>query len=298
MEKTINSYSFLAIGKTAESTEQVEFKRYVGLASSFVKAVNPTKKELDEFFGFESQNEPEYIKDTDNGKEAYVTFLIETDPSQNNNISLKSRAMFTLRLTPAYNRDNTKVQVLDQYGNYTWADIEDAKNGKVLEGQKIDSTYRMACVGECDLIAFLKAYLVVPEAFDFVNGVWTKKANAGEGVFTLEHLKDYFKGDFSELREALALQPNNKVKLLYGVRTNDEGKQYQAVCTKGDMVLRNSAGSKAVERLAKNLADAKARGSYANTDFRVCELQEWTVEPTNLEAAPAEDNSGSDLPWD
>ena len=43
-----NSYSFLAIGKTQESKEAQEFKKYVGVGSSFVVAVNPTKKKLEE----------------------------------------------------------------------------------------------------------------------------------------------------------------------------------------------------------------------------------------------------------
>ena len=294
--------SFLAIGKTQESKEAGEssFKRYVGLGSTYVKGVQPTKKEIDEFFGFESQAEPEYVKDTDNGKEVHITFLLQTDPEANNGIELKSRAMFTLRLAPAYNRDQTKVQVIDQYGNYTWANTEDAKAGKALVGangnpQKIDTKYRMACVGECDLVAFLKKYLCVADAFNYVNGQWIKKDNANECVFGLENIKDYFKGDFKELKDALSLQPNNKIKLLYGVRTTDEGKQYQAVCTRGELILSNSANANAVTRLEKDLVNAKQNGAYQNIDYRVCELQEWTVEPTNLEK-PA-DTSG-DMPFD
>jgi len=301
------SKSFLAIGKTQESKEAGEssFKRYVGLGSTFVKGVQPTKKEIDDFFGFESQAEPEYVKDTDNGKEVHITFLLQTDPEANNGIELKSRAMFTLRLTPDYNRDQTKVRVLDQYGNYTWANVEDAKAGKALVGangnpQKIDTKYRMACVGECDLVAFLKKYLWVQDAFNYVNGTWMKKEDADDHKFALENIKDYFKGDFKELKEALSLQPNNKVKLLYGVRTTDEGKQYQAVCTRGELILRNSAGVNALAKLERDLANAKNNGAYQNTDYKVQELQEWTVEPTNLEQAPASADSGSssELPWE
>ena len=306
------SKSFLAIGKTQESKEAGEssFKRYVGLGSTFVKGVQPTKKEIDDFFGFESQAEPEYVKDTDNGKEVHITFLLQTDPEANNGIELKSRAMFTLRLTPDYNRDQTKVRVLDQYGNYTWANVEDAKAGKALVGangnpQKIDTKYRMACVGECDLVAFLKKYLCVADAFNYVNGQWVKKDNADECVFGLENIKDYFKGDFKELKEAISLQPNNKVKLLYGVRTTDEGKQYQAVCTRGELILNNSANANAVTRLEKDLVNAKQNGAYQNIDYRVCELQEWTVEPTNLEKPadasgdlPFGDPSDGKLPWE
>lgn len=301
---TINSYSFLAIGKTQESTEAQEFKRYIGIGSSFVVAVNPTKKELEDIFGREMANEPEYVVDTDNGKEARITFVVKTDPGANNGIEMINRVMFTLRNAPAYNRDETKVQVIDKYGNTTWANTEDAKAGKKLYSStgkelKIDASYRMACVGEADLIGFLKPYLCVGDVFNYVNGAWVLKSNAEDYLFGLEHIKDYFSGDFSEIKDAIALQPNNKVKLLYGIRTTDEGKQYQSVATRNGMVLPNSAGSKALERLEKELNNAKANGSYASTEFRVQELAEYTVEPTNLEATPTEGSeSAGEMPWD
>lgn len=295
--------SFLAIGKTQESTEGGEgFKRYVGVGSSYVLAVNPKKDKLDELMGFEGQNEPEYVKEGENGKEAHIHFIVRTDPGANNGIEITNRLMFTMRLAPAYNRDETKVQVIDNYGNHTWMNAEDAKAGKpamLPDGNpnKIDTKYRMACIGECDLVDFLKAYLCVPDAFNYVNGVWTKKENAEDGKFFLEHIKDYFTGNFSELQDAIAMQPNNKVKLLYGVRTN-EGKQYQAIAARGELILPNAAGMKGITRLERNLANAKQNGAYATTDFRVQELQEYTVEPTNLDK-PAEDSgSSSDMPWD
>ena len=295
------SYCFLVIGKTAESKEAGEsFKRYIGLASSRVLAVNPDKKILDELMGFESQNAPEYVVDTDHGKEVRIHFIVRTDPEVNNGIEITNRLMFTLRNAPAYNRDETKVQVIDQYGNHTWMNTDDAKAKKPAmsaEGKplRIDTSYRMACVGECDLVDFLKAYLCVQDVFNYVNGTWVKKENPDDYKFGLEHIKDYFAGDFTELREALAIQPNNKVKLLYGVRTN-EGKQYQVVASRGDLILRNSAGSNAIAKLEKDLINIKQNGGYNTTDFKVQELQEYTVEPTNLEK-PVEDTS-SEMPWD
>ena len=305
---TTNSYVFLTIGKTQESTETQEFKRYVGVGSSFVLAVNPSKKELEDLYGHEVANDPEYVVDTDNGREAHITFIVKTDPAVNNGISIVNRLMFTLRNAPAYSSDQTKVQVVDKYGNSTWGNAEDVKAGcKLISGsgkeQKIDDKYRIACVGEADLLDFLKTYLCVGDAFNYVNGSWVKKDNADDFVFGLEHIKDYFSGDFSELREALALQPNNKVKLLYGVRTTDDGKQYQTIASRNGMILRNSAGSNALLRLEKNLQNAKDRGSYANTDFRVQELAEYTVTPTDLSSAPVSSSHGSEeslgeMPWD
>ena len=299
------SYSFLAIGKTQESKEATEFKRYVGVGSSFVVAVNPTKEELEAIYGREQANDPEYVVDTDNGKEAHITFVVKTDPAVNNGIEIINRAMFTLRNAPAYNRDQTKVQVIDKYGNTTWADTEVAKaKGKILTANgndaKIAPDYRMACVGEADLIEFLKPYLGVGDAFNYINGSWVlKNDNLDDYLFGLEHIKDYFTGDFSELKEALALQPNNKVKLLYGVRTADDGKQYQTVVVRHGFVLPNYAGSKTFERLEKELARAKDNGSFASTELRVQELAEYNVAPTDLNSAPVADTtSGGDMPWD
>lgn len=307
MSKINKAYCFLAIGKTQESKETQEFKKYVGVASSFVVAVNPTKKELEDIYGREMANDPEYVVDTDNGKEARIRFIVKTDPKTNNDIEIINNVMFTLRNTPAYNKANTKVQVIDKYGNTTWANVEDAKAGKHLVSDngnelKIDSSYRMACVGEADLITFLKVYLGVGEAFNYVNGSWVKKDNADDYLFSLEHIKDYFKGDFSEIKEAIALQPNNKIKLLYGVRTTDEGKQYQTVATRSTMFLHNNAGSKSYEKLEKELANAKDNGAYSTTEFKVQELAEYNVEPTDLsttsEESTADTSASSDMPWD
>lgn len=294
-----DNYLFLTIGKTKESSETQEFKRYIGIASSYVLAVNPKKEKLDELTGFDNK-EPEYIKDGDDGKEVHIHFIVKTDPEASNGIELVTRLMFVLKGVPAYNRDKTKAQVIDNFGNTTWVPIEDAKAGKKLlnpDGtpKKIGDTYRIAAQGEADLVAFLKKYLCVGDAFKYENGVWSEKENADEFVFGLEHIKDYFKGDFSELREALALQPNNKVKLLYGVRTADDGKQYQAVASKGDLIMGNNAGSKAYDKVETRLNELKAQGSYPTTEFKIQPLAEYTVEATNLSTPKeAEDD---EMPW-
>jgi hypothetical protein len=173
-----------------------------------------------------------------------------------------------------------------------------SSNGKEL---KIANKYRMACRGEADLVAFLKTYLCVDDAFNYVNGTWTLKDNADDYKFALEHISDYFKGDFSEVKDAIALQPNNKIKLLYGVHTTDEGKQYQTIATKDRLILRNSAGSKAFEKAEKELVNIKQGGGYATTEFKVQKLAEYNVQATDLNNAPADTTStGSedeDLPW-
>ena len=296
---TVN-FTMLAIGKTQESKEPQSFTRYIGMASSYVLAVNPGKKKLDELLGFESQAEPEYIKEDEQGKYLNLTFIVRTDPESNNGIEITNRATITLRPKPAYNRDQTKVQVLDQYGNYAWVDTEIAKaGGKVENIQKLDN-YHIACVGECALVEFLKMYLGVPEAYDYINGSWIKKENHKDGIFYLEHLKDYFNGNIQEIKDAINLQPNNKIKLLYGVRTTEEGKQYQTVCTREKLMAYNAAGSKTEAKIERELTRIKEAGGMPTTEYKVQPLQEYTVQPSNLSnAAPDSSSSTEDdeLPW-
>lgn len=300
------NYCFLTIGKTSQSTESQQVKRYIGLGSSYIKAVNPDKKTLDSIMGFESQKEPEYVKEDEKGKMAFITFITATDPEQCNGIDFKSRLTFILRNSPAYNRDKTKVQVIDIYGNSTWANVEDAKEGKKLlsasgKELRIASKYRMACEGEADLVAFLKDYLVIDSSFNYVNGSWVLKDNADDYLFGLDHIKDYFNGNFSELKDAVKLQPNNKVKLLYGVRNTDKG-QYQTIATREGLFLRNSAGDRAVAKLENALNDAKNNGAFPSTEFKVQPLQEFEIKATDLSQTNNDPlNSGveasDDNPW-
>lgn len=294
------SFSFLTVGKTSESTESGNsFKRYIGQASCHVLAVNPDAKKLEEIYGREMPV-PEYTGERDGVKFVRIDMILKTDPETNNGIDTIARATFFLRNEPAINREGTRQQVIDIYGNTTYGDIEDVKAKKPLltangNPAKIGPNYRPTCAGEADLVAFLKAYLVVPESFIYPNGKWELGPKADDGKFSLDNIKDYFNGDVKEVRDAIAMQPNNKVKLLFGVRTNpDDNKQYQDVCTRGDMILPNY--SNAVDRLEKRLADAKAAGSWPNTEYKVCALQEYQVEASDLNSV-AEDSSSA-MPWD
>lgn len=296
----MNSYSFLAIGKTHEVKESADSKRYIGVASSYVVAVNPTKKELEAIYGHEIANEPVYVKEDAKVPTVRIDFIVKTDPELNNGIEVINHASMLLTNEPAYNTDKTKVQVIDEYGNSTWALVEDAKMNKKIQHNghdaKIAPNYRMACRGEADLVDFLHNYLGVEDAFNYTNDSWAlKDGNLDDYKFSLEHIKDYFRGDVSELKEALTLQPNNKIKLLYGIRTTENG-QYQSVCTRNGMTLRNNATSKGLARLEKQVAAMNS----TNTEYKVCPLQEYVQEATNLNTPVESASAGSEseMPWD
>jgi len=298
----MHNYTFLAIGKTHESTESQEFKKYVGVGSSYVLAVNPDKKQLEAIYGHEIANEPEYTKSDGDVPSVRIDFIVKTDPEQCNGIEVINKAAIFLYDEVAYNKDKTKVQVIDRYGNSTWAAVEDAKmNKKLLTASgreaKIALDYHMARRGEADLVDFLKTYLNIEDAFNYIDGSWVLKEDPQDYEFRLEHIKDYFKGDVSEIREAIALMPKNKVKLLYGVTTSDKG-QFQAICVRNGFILRNSASSKALQRLETQLLNSKNAGSFSNIEYKICPLQEYSIKPTDLSSAPTSSEMADDgLPW-
>lgn len=112
---------------------------------------------------------------------------------------------------------------------------------------------------------------------------------------SLEHIDDYFKGNFKELSDILALQPNNKVKVLFGVRNTDDGKQYQTAYTR--MFLKNNVTD--YSRIDKDLQEAKNNGAMPTSEFEVSDLHEYVVAPTNFSGndAPFPPASSATTPW-
>ena len=135
----------------------------------------------------------------------------------------------------------------------------------------------------------------------YVNNTWVMVDNPEDCEARLENIAEYFKGNFKELKDVIALQPNNKVKVLFGVSTTDDNKQYQAVYNQ--MFLKNNITD--YSKLDENLQGSKAAGAYPTTEFIVGDLKEYDVESTDLSNSgtsgdmpfPPSDNAGG-TPWD
>lgn len=285
---------FMAFAKGAESTEGTSIDRYTGVAPVTIVGFNPTKDELEKLYNTSLDNAPEYVGEMEsNGNKvpyARVTFLVKPDPEKTGmDISPISMALF-IRKEYKFNSDGTKVRVIDEYGNSGWATKEQcqahaqlmSKAGKPL---KISPNYRPAYVGEIELTEFIKAFLNIPDAYEYVNETWQLKKDAELGIARFEHIDNLFKGDFSEVTEAIAYQPDNKVKVLFGVRKNDEGKMYQTFYK--EMFLKNSVND--YSKLDKDVQERKNSGAYPTTDFEVGNFKVYNVSATNLADAPAGD---------
>lgn len=299
--KKVNK-AFMAFAAGRESTEGGTVKRYIGVAPVTILAVNPDKALLGKLYNTEIENTPEYLGESEVGPEGdrhkvpqvRIDFIVKTDSERCGGIDLTSRISFFISKEVRYNRDATKVQVINKYGETTWLPIEDAKAGRIPETLSWfePADFRPAYIGEQELTSFIKTYLGIPnKSYRKPNGEVVELADKSEAEARLDKIADYFRGDFKELEEVIKLQSKNKIKCMFGVRTADDGKQYQAIYNQ--MFVSNRVTD--YSRLDKDLQDRKANGAYPSTEFSTCPLKEYTVESTNFSATQADNSS---LPMD
>lgn len=294
----------MAFASGKETVESV-IKRYIGVAPVFVLSVNPNKAESEKLFNTTMEEAPNYVGEIEVGEDkhkvlnARINFVVKPDPDKvGMDVAPISMSLF-LRNEYKYNRDNTKVQVIDKYGRTAWVTVEQAKNHEIpiyKNGPaRIDKDYRPAYVGEEEIVNFLKCYLGIPnvDVYNSNTGTWGTHDKPEDCEAGLECIANYFKGDFSELKDIINLQPKNKVKVLFGVRTTDDNKQYQAVFTQE--FLRN--GARDYSKLDKAVQEAKERGAYQTTEFCVCDFKEYTVESTDFSSTTVDSMPFGEAPW-
>lgn len=324
--------------KANASAQGASFKNYVGVGSFRVLGVNPTKEEMEKFFGRSFEKEPEYLKDMvdsmDNNKpykQLRVTYLIQADPAEDidprNKASRECNAALTepfkgtitffIDSRYSFNKDKTKVQVIDKYGRTAWVTVEQAKNHQIpvySNGPaKIDADYRPTYRNEEDLLKFITDYLnITPlETYNSNTGQWMVNPHPEDCEQGLYHIKEYFTGNISELKEHCGYMPDNRLKLLVGVKTDDQGRQFSTVYTR--MTMRNGAKSYArfkdsVEGNAQYLngtvfTDA-ADGSITNIHEYVEDTKETNLNSASAssddpfaQAAALPENDADDLPF-
>lgn len=283
----------IKVGK--ESVEGV-FKLYKGVAAFNIVAVNPTKKELEELQGRSIENEPEYKGKTDDGVDTMrVVFYAKTNPDAkvNNGIELLLPISFMLTKSTRVGQTSGKIQVIDKYGRTAWA-TKDELNSKTIPQYangpaNIDKNYRAIYQGEEQLVNFLIQWLNIPNPADYKDGKWVMKANPEDSEVDL-NMEALFKGDVTELKDLIKLAPNFLVKAAVGIRTTDEGKQYQAVFTR--MFVKNAVTN--YSKLDAAITEFQSNGGAANVEYSVEPLHENTVEATKFEAK----ESTGEMPFD
>ena len=197
-----------------------------------------------------------------------------------------------------FNKDKSKVQVIDKYGRTAWVTIEQAKNHQIpvySNGPaKLDKEYRPAYRGEDELLSFITNWLnITPiDSFNKNTGEWMTNPHPEDCEAGLYKIQNYFKGDISELKEHCAMMPFNRVKLCVGVRTDNEGKQYGTVYTRE--TLRNGSNSytrikDSIQGNAQYLSDTVFTDDPAGIITNIHEYKENVKESDLSKPAAADD---------
>jgi hypothetical protein len=107
-------------------------------------------------------------------------------------------------------------------------------------------------------------------------------------------MDDYFKGDLSELREILAYQPDNRVKVVLGIRTSSNGNQYQAAYTKQWIKLGTSNYKSIIKAIEDAEKVARDNGREPSTQYVVGALEEVSLKATNYTSQTSQSSSSDD----
>ena len=286
-----NNFVFMAFAKGQTSLEPTIAPKYIGVAPVSILAVNPNKATLEKIYNRTFEEEPNYITETTDATgevipSVRINFVVKTDSERTNSIDMTTNVSFFLQKRYQQGSQSGKYKIIDKYGRTAWAtkEVIEAKQIPMYTNgpANIDKDYRPCYVGEEELTNFLKNYMNIPNIQVYLNGSWVNnpKVNPLDCEARLEHIEDYFKGNFKELSDIINYQPNNKVKVLFGIRTSNEGRLYQSVYTQ--MTLKNSITD--YSNLERDLQERKQRGWGSNQEFEVCDLKEYSVIPSNVEA--------------
>lgn len=276
--------------KIGNKSEEGVYKLYKGIAALNVVAVNPNKAQLEKITGRSVDEEPVYLGKDDEGNDTVrVTVYAKTAPEAkvNNGIDLNVSFSFILTKATRVGQASGKTQIIDKFGRTAWATSTDLANKAIpvyASGPaNIAPDYRPAARGEEALVNFLIKWLNIPAPANYKDGKWVMKDNTEDSEVSL-NLNKLFAGDVSEISSLVEPAAEFAVKAAVGIRTTDDGKQYQAVFTRE--FAKNSVTD--YSKLDAAIMEFKNAGGAPNTEFDCTHLHENVVESTVFAAPKTE----------
>lgn len=285
--------AFMGFSTGSDATaETTVFSKYYGVAPVSVLAINPTKEELQKILNLEEVKEQNYISKLNiNNKEIdtiRITFWVKVDKDKTpSGYPLISNVSFRLQNTPRMNKDGSKVQMIDKYGDTSWMLVEEVKNKTFVLNEKMlfsGEDMRPAYVGEEDLTNFIKAYLGIPlRATLSQDNVWMPIKDPSKAYARFTNIQSFFGGNVKEIKDAISQQPNNLVYACFGVKTTEENKMYQVILPSLFFFVKKFS-DKSRKFLQKRIDDLHAVGMFADTVFSSEDLSIYEIKPTVFSA--------------
>jgi len=273
--------------------EFFDIRKYIGVASINILAVNPDNEKLRKY-GWqipEDADEPKYIitREDASGKttrSSRISFLVQIQDIEDKPVIALN---FFCRPDVMVNKDNTKCKIIDEYGRTAWATKDDIKGRRIpvyKDGNpaNISTPYRMCHFGEEELVSFLFKYLnITPlQIFDKARNQWTPTKNPGR--LTIDNWNAVCDANVREIATYLASQPENRVKVVLGVRTTDENRSYQTFLNTGFIgngarADINTGEYTTARKLIDKYFENRDQSSYI---FDAKPVKEWKVEASEV----------------
>lgn len=259
------------IKKTTENSSL--FSRYIGYGPVTVVAINPNKQELIDM-GFKAEEEPVYTQKDENGvKMAFIDVYFQKAITASDTLefSMPIKHRFFLKLKQITSK-NGSVLCINNYGTSTFIPIEHAKLKTVPEKLSWFKTpYMVACEGQREFTEFLRAFFGIPNlTYKNKKGVIVTIDNPSDAEVGLDKWGQLFDGDFSEIK-CIKDFPDNKLRVLFGVKTTEDNKVYQQVFNQYFGKINNTSTT----QLEKQLSEAIEAGRYAGVTFSLEPIQEY-----------------------
>lgn len=258
----------MAWGGAKETAQQVtEFNKYTGILPVSIIALNPNKAELSKILGRDIEEEPSYIIDSKDGKPKTLRIELFVKPAgvEFEGIQFMNRINYFIRMEIMRNKDKTKVQVINKYGQTAWITNEQF-DAKEAPSTSFAMPYRAALSGEAEFVEAIRIYFDVKRPDVYKDGAWELRPAVElkdcEGELDDSMLKKMARGDFSDLQKLVKAYPNNRIKYFFGVKIY-EGKEYQTACTRVPI----APNARNLTRYFERLKYLMGTPSYQNTSF-------------------------------
>lgn len=290
--------------KQPSGGEFADIKKYIGVASVNIVAINPNNEKLRQY-GWNipaDAPDPEYVKTIEkDGKQQKMTrirFLVQIQDLED-----KPVTYMDFLCKPEFSQNNPaddkpkKWKIIDAYGRTAWGTKEEIEGKRIPQYAKgpanISTPYKICHPGEEEIIKFLYKYLnITPlQVYDKVRGTWMNSKNPGR--LTIDDWKAVCEGNVKELAYYASQQPSNCVKVVFGVQTTPDNKIYQTFLNTGYIgngaspdLTTGTYGS--AQTLIDKYYDGRERPDYT---FSAAPVKEWTATATAVS-----DSSASDIP--
>lgn len=267
-------------GKGTVATEGTVRKIFTGVENFRVVAVNPNHQQLIDMYG-EKAKEQVYVGESSDGEQQIMLNFFLDNMAEEGEESIKTRLTFFVVNKERVTNAGDKKEFINVYGQSAWLPLDGSIPANMAwfdpEGK------RPAYSGEVVVIQTLRNLLNLPSKANAEN------PDDAKSQFSTADWNAMFGGNFSTL-QAIASGTENKIGVLLGAKTTNEGKVYQDTFNRSTLRQYAKASGK-FNYLRDEVENSQNNGAYPNTDFgdpsyKLAEFLEGATPTTSAEAKP------------